>query len=270
MQSNRTPSDTPAPAGQRIGFFLYGALCHAMFLGVFMYLAVFLADAFVPKTIDSGAAGPLGAALLVNLGLLALFAVPHSVMARPTFKRHWTKIVPVPIERSTYVLFSNLLMILLLWQWRPMPGVIWEVEAPLVRTVLWSVNGLGWLLIVFASFLINHFDLFGTRQVWLHLRGKEYTRPTFGVPILYRMVRHPLYVGWLLAFWVTPTMSAGHLLFSGVSSLYILIAIYFEERNLVEDHDEYAEYRQRVPMLIPFTKGVARQERDVQGSATRA
>ena len=175
-------------------------------------------------------------------------------MARPTFKRSWTKTVPTVIERSTYVLVSNLLIVLLLWQWQPMPGVIWDVQAPAVRTVLWAIFGLGWLLIVFASLLINHFDLFGTRQVWLHLRGREYEPPRFGVPLLYNVVRHPLYVGWLLAFWVTPTMTAGHLVFAVGTTLYILIAIRFEERNLAEFHAEYGDYRRRVPMLIPFTK----------------
>ncbi len=175
-------------------------------------------------------------------------------MARPTFKRWWTTIVPTTIERSTYVLVSNLLMILLLWQWSPMTGVIWEVEVSAARTVLWTIFGFGWLLVVFSSLLINHFDLFGTRHVWLHLKGKEYTPPKFGMPLLYRSVRHPLYVGWLLAFWVTPTMTTGHLVFSIGTTLYILIAIFFEERNLVEAHSEYADYRRRVPMLIPFTK----------------
>ncbi len=239
---------------QKAIFFLYGVLCHAMFLAVFAYMVGFLANFIVPKSIDSGVEGPFGQALLINLVLLALFGIPHSVMARPTFKRSWTKTVPTVIERSTYVLVSNLLIVLLLWQWQPMPGVIWDVQAPAVRTVLWAIFGLGWLLIVFASLLINHFDLFGTRQVWLHLRGREYEPPRFGVPLLYNVVRHPLYVGWLLAFWVTPTMTAGHLVFAVGTTLYILIAIFFEERNLVESHAEYGDYRRRVPMLIPFTK----------------
>ena len=239
---------------QKVSFFVYGVLCHAMFLVVFLYMAGFLANFYVPKSIDSGTVGPFGQALLINLVLLALFGIPHSVMARPTFKRWWTKAVPEPIERSTYVLVSNLLMILLLWQWQPMTGVIWEVPWAAGQTVLWALFALGWLLIVFASLLINHFDLFGTRQVWLHLQGKEYTPPHFGMPLLYRMVRHPLYVGWLLAFWVTPSMTVGHLVFSVGTTLYILIAIKLEERNLVEFHPEYADYRRRVPMLIPFTR----------------
>lgn len=239
---------------QRLTYFVYGVLCHAMFLAVFLYMVGFLANAYVPKSIDSGTEGPFSKALLINLALLALFGVPHSVMARPTFKRWWAKIVPTTIERSTYVLVSNLLLMLLLLQWRPMTGVIWEVEASAARTTLWAIFGFGWLLVVFASLLINHFDLFGTRHVWLYLKGKEYTPPKFGTPLLYRLVRHPLYVGWLLAFWVTPTMTTGHLVFSIGTTLYILIAIFFEERNLVESHSEYADYRRRVPMLIPFTR----------------
>ena len=239
---------------KKVIYFGYGVLCHGMFLAVFLYMVGFLANVFVPKSIDSGPEGAFGNALLINAGLLVLFGISHSVMARPTFKRWWTGIVPSTVERSTYVLVSNLFVMLLLWQWRPMTGVIWQVEASAARTTLWAIFGFGWLLIVFSSLLINHFDLFGTRHVWLHLRGKEYTSPKFGTPILYRHVRHPLYVGWLLAFWVTPTMTTGHLVFSIGTTLYILIAIYFEERNLVEAHSEYADYRSRVPMLIPFTK----------------
>ena len=175
-------------------------------------------------------------------------------MARPTFKRWWTRFVPTPIERSTYVLVSNLLMVLLLWQWQPMQGVVWEVQSSAVATTLWALYGLGWLIIVFSSLLINHFDLFGTRQVWMHLRGKEYTHLPFRVPSLYKFVRHPLYVGWLLAFWVTPTMTVGHLVFSIANTVYILIAIQFEERNLIEYHSEYADYRRRVPSLVPFPR----------------
>ena len=235
-------------------WFAYGVLCHGMFLGLFFYMVGFLANFQVPKSIDSGAEGSFGPALAINLGLLALWGVPHSIMARPTFKRWWTKFVPEPIERATYVLVSNLLMVLLIWQWSPMPGVIWDVQAPTAQVVLWSLFGLGWLLIFLSSLLINHFDLFGTRQVWLHLRGKEYTPPIFGTPVLYRVVRHPLYVGWLLAFWATPAMTVGHLVFAIGTTAYILIAIQLEERNLTESHPEYDAYRSRVPMLVPFTK----------------
>ena len=239
-----------------------------MFLVVFLYMVGFLSNTYVVKSIDSGPEGPFGQALLINLALLAIWGIPHSVMARPTFKQRWTKTVPEPIERSTYVLISNLLMILLLWQWRPMPGVIWDVGAPAIRTFLWIIFGLGWLLVVFASLLINHFDLFGTRQVWLHLRGEEYTPPKFASPLLYQFVRHPLYVGWLTAFWVTPTMTAGHLVFSVGTTLYILIAIQLEERNLVEFHADYADYRSRTPMLIPFFR--PRSPADSAGKAESA
>ncbi len=239
---------------QKVSFFVYGILCHAMFLVVFLYLAGFLANFYVGNSIDSGDAGPFGTAVLINVVLLALFGIPHSVMARPTFKQWWTKKIPSVIERSTYVLVANLFVILLIWQWQPMPGVIWDIQWAPAQTALWVLFGLGWLLIVFASLLINHFDLFGTRQVWLHLHGKEYTPPRFGMPLLYRLVRHPLYVGWLLAFWVTPSMTVGHLVFSVGTTLYILIAIKFEERNLVEFHPEYADYCRKVPMLIPFTR----------------
>ncbi len=235
-------------------WFAYGVLCHGMFLALFFYMVGFLANFMVPKGIDSGAEGGFGLALAVNLGLLAVFGASHSIMARPTFKRWWTKLVPVPIERATYVLVSNLFMVLLLWQWSPMPSVIWDVQAPAAQVVLWALFGLGWLLIFIASLLINHFDLFGTRQVWLYLRGQEYTPPIFGTPALYKMVRHPIYVGWLLAFWVTPTMTVGHLVFSVGTTVYILIAIQLEERNLTELHPEYDAYRRRVPMLIPFMK----------------
>lgn len=239
-------------------YFAYGLLCHAMFLGVFLYIVGFLANAFVPFSVDSVAEGasqaPIATAIGINLLLILAFGLQHSVMARPTFKRWWTKFVPQVLERSTYVLASNLIVMFVLWQWQPMTGSIWEIEAPIARAVLWSLFGGGVLLIVFSSLLINHFDLFGTRQVWLHLRGKEYTPPRFDTPLLYRAVRHPLYVGWFLAFWCTPSMTVGHALFSAGMSTYILIAIWFEERNLVEEHAEYATYRQRVPMLVPFLK----------------
>lgn len=237
---------------QRILFFAYGLMCYVMFLGVFAYAAGFIGNFLVPRTLDVGPETPLGWAILINIGLLALFGVQHSVMARPTFKRWWTRFVPKPIERSTYVLATNLVLILLFWQWRPVGPVVWEVEQPLLRGLLLGLFAAGWLLVFAATAQLNHFDLFGLRQVWLHLRGKPYTRLRFQLPILYRFVRHPLYVGWLLAFWATPVMTAGHLLFAAGLAVYILIAIQFEERNLVQVHGHhYAEYRRRVPMLIP-------------------
>jgi len=257
---------------KRTLYFVYGSLCHAMFLAVFLYMVGFLANSFVPKSIDGPASpgGPGVPAALIDLGLLVLFGIQHSVMARPTFKRWWTRIVPAPIERSTYVLASNLVLVLLLWQWRPLPGVLWDVRGTVAEPVLWSLFGFGWLLIVFASLLIDHFDLFGTRQVWMHLCGKAYTPPAFRAPALYKAVRHPLYVGWLLAFWVTPVMTLGHLLFSLGNTAYILIAIRLEERNLAQVHPEYAAYRRRVPMLVPFGKAgsSARAPERVEGTAS--
>jgi len=238
----------------KIATLIYGLVCYVMFLGVFLYLIGFLGnfpDA-IPKSIDSGVEGALAMALVVNVLLLAVFGVQHTVMARPTFKRWWTKIVPAPVERSTYVLITNLLLALLVWQWRPMVGVIWNVDNSIGRVILWALFGAGWLLVLVATLQINHLDLFGMRQVWLYFQGKPYTPVQLATPVLYKHVRHPLYVGWLTVFWVTPTMSAGHLVFAVGSTIYILIAIYFEERNLVQYHGEgYVEYRQRTPMLIP-------------------
>ena len=211
----------------------------------------------MPKSLDSAPVGPLGTSLLIDLGLLALFAVQHSVMARPAFKRGWTRIVPQPVERSTYVLASSLALILLFWQWRPLGGVVWDVQRPVGRALLYAGFAFGWLLVLVTTFLINHFDLFGLRQVWLHLRGRPYTPLPFKTPGPYRLVRHPLYVGWLFAFWSTPTMTATHLLFAVVTTAYILVAIQLEERDLVAAHPEYAEYRARVPMLVPVGRRAA-------------
>jgi protein-S-isoprenylcysteine O-methyltransferase Ste14 len=240
---------------KRIAFFAYGSLSYLIFLGTFLYAVGFIGNFGVPTTLDGAARDPLSIALMIDLALLTLFAVQHSVMARKWFKDWWTRIVPRPLERSTYVLFSSLALILLFWQWRPLGGVVWSVEDPFGRLVLRGLFAFGWGLILVSTFLINHFDLFGLRQVWLYLRGRTYTTLRFGTPGPYRLVRHPIYVGWLFAFWSTPTMTLAHLLFSVATTAYILIAIQFEERDLAREHQgAYEAYRRSVPMLIPFTR----------------
>jgi protein-S-isoprenylcysteine O-methyltransferase Ste14 len=244
---------------KRIVFFAYGVLCYAIFFATFLYAIGFVGGFGVPTTLDGPAKGSLAAAVAVNVGLLGLFAVQHSLMARPWFKESWTRIVPPALERSTYVLLSSLALLLLFWQWRPMGGVVWSVSHPAGRAVILSLYGFGWVLLLVSTFLINHFDLFGLRQVWLFLLNKPYTRLRFGTPGIYKLVRHPIYVGWFFIFWMTPTMTYAHLLFAMATAGYILIAIQFEERDLVREHGgTYEEYRRRVPMLIPF----ARQRRD--------
>ena len=237
---------------KRIATFIYGVLCYSIFFGTFLYAIGFIGNIFVPKSIDSGRTGPLGEALLIDAGLLALFAGQHSLMARPWFKRGWTRIVPEPAERSTYVLFSSLLLLLLFWQWQPIGGVVWYVEQPMIRMALYAVCATGFLLVLASTFLINHFDLFGLRQVSLYLIGRDYTEIKFRTPILYKHVRHPLYLGWLLAFWSTPTMTIAHLVFSIATTAYIFVAIQLEENDLVNAYgDEYKNYKKSVPMIIP-------------------
>jgi protein-S-isoprenylcysteine O-methyltransferase Ste14 len=236
-------------------FFVYGVACHLLFLVTFAYMAGFVGNFLVPKSIDSASSGPVALAILINVLLLAVFAVQHSVMARPAIKRVWTRIIPEPIERSTYVLISCIVTFLLMWQWRGIDHVIWNVEQPLPRALLWGLFAVGWLLVPVVSLLINHFDLFGTRQVWLHLRGRVYQALPFRVPSLYKHVRHPLYIGWMIAFWATPTMTAGHLLFAGVLTLYMVLAALVEERDLIAHFGrQYEEYRRSVPMFIPWRK----------------
>lgn len=236
----------------RLFILLFGIASYTIFFATFLYAIGFVGNLVVPTTIDGVSTSPLWMAISVNLGLLTVFALQHSVMARPAFKRWWTRIVPVPMERSVYVLLSSLALIVLFWQWQPMGGVVWNVEHPVGRAVLYALFASGWLMVLVTTFLINHFDLFGLRQVWLYFREKPYTSLRFKTPGPYRMVRHPLYVGWLTAFWATPTMTAAHLLFAIGTTAYILVAIRYEERDLVAFHgDEYADYRRRVPMLIP-------------------
>jgi len=252
----------------RIVAFLYGVVCYLAFFATFLYAIGFIGNFVVPKSIDSGPHLPFSYALAVNAALLGLFAVQHSVMARQWFKRAWTRLVPASVERSTYVLFSSLALLLLFWKWEPMGRVVWDVESGVGQGFLYGLYAIGWLTVLAATFLINHFDLFGLRQVWLHLRGIPYTPLRFRTPGLYRVVRHPLYVGWLLVFWSAPLMTVAHLVFAIATTAYILLAIQFEERDLIRFHAEYAEYRRRVPMLVPF--GSKNQRGDVAVPAQTA
>jgi protein-S-isoprenylcysteine O-methyltransferase Ste14 len=236
----------------RFAAFIYGVATYALMFLTFLYLFAFLANFQVPKTIDSGAPISPVLAALINLSLIALFAVPHSVMARPAFKQWWTQFIPKPIERTTYVLASTLLMILLFWQWQPMTQVVWQAQTTWANGLSWSLFVLGIVVLFASTFVIDHFDLFGLRQVTLNLKQKPYTNHAFKVTFFYKFVRHPIYVGWFLIFWATPTMTLGHLLTAVGMSTYILIAIGFEERDLVKYHGKtYENYRRRVPMLIP-------------------
>lgn len=236
----------------RILFFVYGAASYVLFLLTFLYAIAFVGGFAVPAQLDGAPKGPFLPSLLVDAGVLAIFAVQHSVMARPWFKRRWTQIVSPVIERSTYVLFASLALDLLFWQWRPLGGLVWAVETPVLRGLVWTVFAYGWLQVLLMTFYIDHFDLFGLRQVWLHLRGREYSRVAFVTPAPYRMVRHPLYLGFVLAFWAAPTMTVTHLVFALATTAYIVIAIQFEEHDLAHEHGgSYLEYRRRVPMLIP-------------------
>ncbi len=236
----------------RILSFAYGIACYLLFLATYAYFIGFMGNLVVPTTLDGTPRVPVVWAVLCNAGLIAAFGVQHSVMARPAFKRVWTAIVPQHLERSTYVLFSCIALFALCWFWQPMGGTIWHVDTPVLRNVFYGVFAIGGLMVPAASLLINHFDLFGVRQVWLHLRGKPYVHLTFATPGPYRYVRHPLYIGFLLVFWSTPDMTLAHVLVAAGLTAYILAAIPFEERDLETFHGKpYIEYRKRTPMFIP-------------------
>jgi methanethiol S-methyltransferase len=250
---------------KRWSYLIYGAVCHLLFLATFAYMAGFVGDFVVSKSIDSPASNDVWA-VAIDILLMMVFALQHSIMARPWFKRFWTRLVPEPIERSTYVLLSSAVVILLMWQWRSLDFVIWDVKHPLGRGLLWFLFAAGWVLVPGVTFMINHFDLFGTRQVWLHLRGRQYSVIPFRTPLLYRVVRHPLYIGWTLAFWATPTMTTGHLLFAAAMTFYMAVAALFEERDLVTVFGaKYVDYQRRVPMFIP---GLTRKRRSPNPAVT--
>ena len=239
----------------RASVLLYGIVAYAAFLATISYAAGFVGNFLVPKSIDSVPTTPFWTALLINAGLLALFAVQHSVMARPLFKRWVTRFIPVATERSTYTLTASLALAVVFWLWQPMGGVVWEVNHPISRILLHAGCAFGWLLVLATTFLINHFDLFGLRQVWLHFCGRNYAALKFTTPGPYKLIRHPLYLGFFFAFWCTPTMSAAHLFFAVMTAGYILVGIYLEERDLQIAHPEYVDYKQRTPMLVPRVGG---------------
>jgi protein-S-isoprenylcysteine O-methyltransferase Ste14 len=249
---------------------LYGVIDYFIFFLTFLYAIGFVSNMVVPKSIDTGLTVPLAEALIVNVLLLGLFAVQHSVMARPAFKHWWTKIVPKPAERSTYVLFASAALLLLYWQWRPIPELVWSVEDATGIRVLNTIFWFGWALLLVSTFLINHFELFGLRQVFARLLNRTLPSPVFKTPLVYRHVRHPIYLGFLLAFWATPTMTGGHLLFSIATTGYILIGICFEERDLIDQFgDQYRRYRQQVGMLLPWpSKKEANPARASQARST--
>jgi methanethiol S-methyltransferase len=250
-----TPVATQATVLGRAMALLYGVIAYAIFFGTFLYAIGFVEGLLVPKGIDDGAVGPLVPALIVNVLLMSVFAIQHSVMARPAFKRWWTRFVPHSIERSTYVLLASLALVLLFWQWRPIPQVVWQITNPQVAMAIMAISFVGWFLVLLSTFLINHFELFGLHQVFNNLRGRDMPAVRFKTPFLYKVVRHPIYLGFIIAFWAAPVMTVGHLLFAAVTTAYIFVGIFLEEHDLVALFgDEYRRYRARVGMLIPFRK----------------
>jgi protein-S-isoprenylcysteine O-methyltransferase Ste14 len=240
----------------RVFGLLYGAVCYVIFFGSFLYAIGFVGDVVVPRTIDNGMIGSGVTTAVIDAILLSVFAVQHSLMARPFFKRVWTKVVPKAIERSTYVLFSSLALILIYWQWQALPAPVWQVAPGPLAMLLWALFFLGWGIVLISTFLINHFDLFGLQQVWdNYMRRPDWTA-SFKTPLFYRVVRHPIYLGFTLAFWATPNMSRGHLLFALMTTGYMLAAIQFEEHDLIAVFGEtYVAYKRRVSMIIPLPPG---------------
>ena len=235
--------------------FIYGVIAYAGFMAWMVYMIGFLGHFAVPKTIDSGTVGPVSTAIVVNFLLILIFGVQHTIMARPAFKQWWTQFIPRPLERSTFVFIADIIMWVMIWQWRPIEGVVWQVQNPVAANILIGISLLGWVGVCLSSFMINHFELLGLEQVWHYLRGTEPKHITFKLKGFYKHVRHPLMVGFLMFFWATPYMTVGHLFFAAVFTIYVLIGIRFEERDLMKHHpEEYGKYKEQVPGLIPFTK----------------
>jgi protein-S-isoprenylcysteine O-methyltransferase Ste14 len=237
---------------------IYGLVAYIVFLFASLYAVGFVEGLAVPKGIDTGSVVPMTEALVVNLLLMSLFALQHSVMARKQFKRWWTQLVPASVERSTYVLFTSLVLVLLFWQWRPLPGVVWQIANPQIAPAIVGLSFFGWLLALTSTFLINHFELFGLHQVVANVAGRTMPEPRFKTPLLYNFIRHPIYLGFIVAFWAAPVMTLGHLLFAAVTTAYIFVGIFLEERDLVELFgDEYQRYRKTASMLIPWRKSAS-------------
>jgi len=236
----------------RVLTFLYGIICYMIFFIVFLYSIAFVGNLRVPKSIDSGYQDSLTTAIIINVALLSLFAIQHTIMARPQFKKAWTKIIPEPMERSTFVLLASLILALIYWQWQPMTQVIWNVKGSVLGTVLTLIFWAGWLMVLLSTFMINHFDLFGLRQTFMHFDKRTYTNVRFQTTMFYKLVRHPIMTGFIIAFWATPYMTTGHLLFAVVTTAYIFVGIRFEEKDLVDEiGEDYVTYRQKVGALFP-------------------
>jgi protein-S-isoprenylcysteine O-methyltransferase Ste14 len=254
-QTQTVSPDVRGTPTERLSAFLYGLVAYLVFFVSFLYAIGFISGSVVPKTIDSGEAAPAAGAVIVNILLMSVFALQHSVMARRQFKQWWTQCVPKSVERSTYVLFASLALILLFWYWRPIPAVVWQVADPQIAIAISGLSMVGWLIVLTSTFLINHFELFGLHQVANNLAGRPMPAPRFRTPLFYKFVRHPIYLGFIIAFWAAPTMTIGHLLFAVVTTAYILVGILLEERDLVDLFgDDYRRYKDRVSMLVPWRR----------------